>query len=222
MTELLTDPRNDAAGAFEPLLTITAVGFEYYAEWMQFIACLQLQTDPRWVCQLINDGPDDRARGLVELLTGHDRRFTWGETSHRYNDWGHSLRAIGLERATTPYWCTQNADNYLTPAFVELILAEFATVRASARGDIPSDVVLFDCVHNYPNVNARRDPPYSVLDVSLRRNRCDAGTIALRTDLAKQVGWQSVDENSDGDFVEDIRRANPIVWKIPNVLMVHN
>lgn len=200
----------------EPLLTLTVVGYEYREQWRQFIACMKLQTDPRWRCQLINDGPDPEARAIVEPLIANDYRFSWDESPERANCWGHNLRVIGLEATTTPYWGTQNADNYLMPAFVETILG--------AMVGEPYTVCIYPCVHNYPNVNGRPGPPWQVLLVSLRRNRCDAGTIVVRTELARKVGWRSLDANSDGDFVDDVRRSLPAprIRQLEEILVVHN
>lgn len=193
-----------------PELTITVVGFGYEAEWHIMINSLLAQTDDRWVAHLINDGPDKTARKVCESYP--DPRLTYIETPERINDWGHSLRVLGLSLAETPLWATQNADNYVVPRYVEL------TVEAAAHADL----VIFPCVHSYENVNRRGDPPYTVLNVAPRRNRCDAGTIVARTSLAQGVGWRSLDKNSDGDFIEDLMATAPRLATLPNVLMVHN
>lgn len=198
-------------------LTITVVGYGFTHEWHVIINSLLLQTDDRWFAQLINDGPGDEARAICErYVSAHPDRLCYAETPIRHNDYGHSLRRVGLAAATTPLWATQNADNYLMPRYVELVLAAF--------DQSPANLILFPCVHNYEHVNRRGDPPYTVLNVTPRRNRCDAGTIVIESDLARRVGWRSLDKNSDGDFIEDVMavRPQPRCGIIKNVLMVHN
>lgn len=200
-----------------PLLTFTVVGYEYEYEWHCFINSLLLQTDFRWTCQLWNDGPDDKAREIcssyIEEFPDH---FSYTETSSRINDWGHSMRKMGLAITETPYWSTQNADNYLTPVFVEMTIDEMQKKNL--------DFLVFPCVHNYPNVNGRGTPPYSVLSVAPRKNRCDAGSMVVRTELAQKVGWNHFVEVADGLFIDEIMASKPKPnWgQLPNVLMVHN
>lgn len=198
-------------------VTVTVVGYGFTHEWHVVINSLLMQTDDRWFAQLINDGPDPRARAICEpYVAAHPDHLCYVETPERFNNWGHSLRRLGLAATTTPLWATQNADNYVVPRYVELVLDAFEQTRAR--------LVIFPCVHNYERINKPSDPPYSVLQVAPRRNRCDAGTIVIDTALARKVGWLSLDQNSDGDFIEAImeRRPQPRCAVLKNVLMVHN
>lgn len=206
----------------EPKITFTVVGYEYTYEWELFINCLLLQTDSRWQCQLINDGPDDIAKKICsKYVRLYPDKFKFFTSEQRINDWGHSLRNLGLNMANTKYWSTQNADNYLMPTFVEYVLSEFENSNKNGK---PIDIVLFPCVHNYANINNRLDPPYSVLDVSPQKNRCDAGSFVMRTEIAQTVGWNHTFNEADGAFIEDIMslRPAPIVSTLPNIIMVHN
>lgn len=197
------------------LLTITTVGYGYTWEWEVFCGSLILQTDERWFCQLINDGPDPMARAICQrYVKEFPDNFSYQETPKRFNDYGHSLRAIGLAEAETPYWCTQNADNYLVPRFVELTMEAMQT-----RG---WDFCIFPCVHNYENVNGGGEPPYTVLKVQPRTHRCDAGSMVLLTELAQQVGWNHRHETADGSFITEVMLKHPKVGRLDNVLMVHN
>jgi hypothetical protein len=201
-------------------ITFTVVGYEYQHEWEMFINCLLLQTDSRWKCQLINDGPDSVAKRICsKYVKLYPDKFEFLTTKERINDWGHSLRSLGLGMADTKYWSTQNADNYLIPTFVEYVLSEFE--HFSTNRKIP-DMVIFPCVHNYPNINNRGDPPYTVLNVSPRRNRCDAGSFVMRTEIAQSVGWNHTFNEADGAFIEDVMKLKPVVSTLPNILMVHN
>ena len=201
----------------EPLLTITVVGYHYVSEWEVFINSLLLQTDDRWRCDIWNDGPDSIAEKIcMKYVDQYPEHFTFRCTPTRFNDWGHSMRMLGLAETDTKYWATQNADNYLMPTYVEYTLTALENENL--------DLVIFPCVHNYPNVNGRQAPPYMVLDVAPRKNRCDAGTMVLKTRLAQKVGWNHTVEIADGLFIDEIMqtRPSPKVQTLPNILMVHN
>lgn len=238
---------NEDLNAFEivdqqahALITFVVVGYAFDAEWHIMINSLLMQrrftstpspsnpTPPtvpedRWVAYLINDGPDtDAERICSEYVFRHPGHFVYVETPTRFNDWGHTLRGLGLDRCRTPYFCTQNADNYLTPMFVASVIEGFEEPLLTPLGRAHPDVVVFDIVHNYANVNNGGEPPYSVLDVSGRRNRCDAGSMVVRTAVAQNVGWRSLAADSDGTFIDDLVRAHAKVHKIPGVLAVHN
>lgn len=222
-------------------LTFTIVGYGFEAEWHVIINSLLMQrrfTEPpeptnptpptvpedRWVAQLINDGPDPVARRVcMPYVEQYPDRLVYLETPQRFNDWGHTLRILGLARTATPWWNTQNADNYLMPSMVDLTLRQAETRMTTPMGPLPPQIVLFDAVHNYANVNNRQDPPYSVLEVEARRNRCDAGSFIVDTRLAQEVEWRSLASDSDGQFITDLVRAHARVTKVPgSILMAHN
>ena len=201
----------------ETLLTITAVGYHYHFEWEVFLNSLLLQTDPRWKCDIWNDGPDKIAEKIcMEYVNEYPNYFTFRCTPERLNNWGHGMRIMGLAETETKYWATQNADNYLAPTYVEYALKALEKQNA--------DLVIFPCVHNYENVNGQGTPPYSVLKVAPKKNRCDAGSMIVKTELAQKVGWNHTVEIADGFFIDEIMASQPRpkVVTLPNVLMVHN
>jgi hypothetical protein len=71
----------------------------------------------------------------VEVIVMHDGALLDAEaptpvaitcTERRFNDWGHSLRDIGIKRASGDYVLIFNADNVLYPQALEKIAAEIA------------------------------------------------------------------------------------------------
>lgn len=196
------------------MITFTAVGYGYEHEWEVFINSLLLQTNNRWFCQLWNDGPDPIARAIcTSYVEKYPNKFSYQENPKRRNKFGHDMRMRGLNSVATRYWSTQNVDNYLVPVFVEFTLAELE------KG---ADLVVFPCVHNYANVDLKGCPPYSVLDTYPRKLQCDAGSFVVDAVLAKSVGWPSLQNTSDGDFINAIMEREPSWSKLSNVLMVHN
>ena len=72
----------------------------------------------------LHDGPAEAT--LVEQLkslASHDNRFSFVQTPERHNDWGHSLRDVGLERARGRYIIHLNADNVLYPQAMSTLQA---------------------------------------------------------------------------------------------------
>ena len=59
----------------------------------------------------------------------------------RFNDYGHSLRELGLVDAVGDYVLLTNADNYFIAITIEFLNIEIKT-------QVP-DVVMFDMVHSH-------------------------------------------------------------------------
>lgn len=63
-----------------------------------------------------HDGPAPAAlQQRMEHLTAVDARFHFQSTPERHNDWGHSLRDLGIWQARGRYLLHLNADNLLYP-----------------------------------------------------------------------------------------------------------
>jgi len=149
---------------------------------------------------------------VVEKYINQGFPIQYIETDKRYNDFGHSLRAIGLDKSTGYYTNFQNADNYLVPVFVELM------VGAANNGNM--DVSYCDILHNYP-INGEG---YNVLESVFRISSIDMANFIVKTDLAKKVGFNHRSFAADGLFVEDIKTAKPDLKlrKLMRCLIVHN
>lgn len=221
----------------EPLLTIIACTYGHSIHQLRiFLDSLMVQTDPRWVCYLLHDGPP--AGDINRLIcdeyyeTGYHGQSFWDEktgelswikplkihikySKERKNQFGHDLREWGLnEFANTKYLMFQNADNYLIPKAVEGILKTMEPHNL--------DLCLFNILHNYAG-HLWGDPDYVVLDTKPQTNYCDIGSFAIKTELAKKVGFPWRMSHADGVFIEEVMRHKPVTGKISkSVLMVHN
>jgi len=196
-----------------------------------FLHSCMLQEDQRFRVDVYHDGnkldPDFETRrsaseteGLVEDFKDRflDDIFPVSLvcTEQRYNDWGHSLREIGIKNCSTEYLNIQNGDNYLTPLFTRLLLEKAITENL--------DFCYCNILHNYPNVNFDGAGPYNVLNSSPRQDHIDISNFIVRTELAQKVGFTDRSFGADGIFVEKLVKTFPAmrIGKVRSCLSVHN
>lgn len=172
---------------------------------------LVAQTVSEWELLLLHDGPN--ATGLAASLRQlGDPRVRYYESPTRYNDWGHSLRAMGLEQiATEPiegdFVVVTNGDNYYCPGFVETMLRAFE-----------SSVVAVYCpmIHNHYG--------WRLIDSRLEHKWIDCGCLMARRDVAINTGWTSREYSADWSYVSQMigNYGAHRIKRIDNILFVHN
>jgi glycosyltransferase involved in cell wall biosynthesis len=198
-------------------LTIVCVAYRRPQSIQVLLHCFLAQTSQNFRLLVIHDGPDAEMSVLLsEYTSRYPDRIEYIFTETRYDDYGHSLRQLGLEQVSTPFVLFTNDDNYYVPVFVQTVLA--------VAHDKNADIVLYDVVHSHENAGDTIAPPYSVLITEPRMNRFDVGAGVFRTELARAVGWRSRGFAADGVFIEDVLAFKPDVKieKIDQVLFVHN
>lgn len=181
------------------------------------------QTSGDWNMILLHDGSitdqDSQTRAsaiktrrIVEKYQREGFDIEYIESEKRYNDWGHSLRAIGLEKATGTFVHWNNGDNIVLPPFVEVMLGGGFCDNM--------DIVHCDILHNYP-INGKE--PYNVLESRLMLNCIDMANFIIRTDIAKKVGFNHRNFAADGLFIEDVKTQIPTLRqrKLYQCLVVH-
>jgi glycosyltransferase involved in cell wall biosynthesis len=102
-----------------PLFSIIVVHYQGVVSHAAFLRCIKSvrdQTFKDYELIVLHDGPliDDAVDFGVAVEC----------TDRRYNDWGHSLRDIGIRKATGDYILHLNADNLLYSDALEQIKAE--------------------------------------------------------------------------------------------------
>lgn len=221
-------------------LTFVVVTYKRDLHLRAFLSALACQTDLGFDLVVIHDGP---SRTAGETVRKFQRDFLGSvrylETSTRHNDYGHTLREIGLQITDTEYVLISNDDNYYAPLLVETLRNELDTSNAK--------LALLDLIHSYPDVytnrahifwvkvldklkkhgvvlNIGRKSAYSPVHVKPRRGMVDIGSMVVLSSLAKSVGFPWRDYDADGQFAEAImRRVNSRdVIKIPGIFFVHN
>ena len=99
----------------EPYFTIVVAHFEGSVSRQEAVRCLQslyYQKYRNFEIIFIHDGPRNMAWELDEFPPPHDISVRFFHTEERANDYGHSLRDIGIKMARGAYIMLTNADNY--------------------------------------------------------------------------------------------------------------
>lgn len=205
----------------EPELTIVCVSYKRYRNIAVLVNCLLAQTLQNFRLLIIHDGYDAEMDAVLSPYKAlHPEVIDYTFTAQRFNDYGHSLRDIGISAATTDYLLITNDDNYYCPLFVEYI---FAPIHAASQRR--PDVVYCDMIHSHNNPGIRQQPPYQLFETRPERYFIDMGCFIARTDLAKQVGFTDKHHDGDATYFEDLVKAagpDPVLVKVPHVLFVHN
>jgi len=203
---------------------IIAVAYKKYGELRVFVQSWLNQSDRNWILTVIHDGHDDEFVEIMKYFaTIEPDKIDYQCTDIRFNDYGHSLREIGLHSARGDYVLLTNADNYYIPKALEFINAALLEQQSSNV-----DVVMFDMVHSHSNPGRRKLPAYSFFEVSYQRESIDMGAAIVDTDLAKKTGFADKSFDADATYFESVARKKNAggeklsIIKIPSILLVHN
>jgi hypothetical protein len=198
-------------------LTIVCVAYKRYESIPVLIHSLLVQTVKNFKLLILHDAYDEQMDVLLsQYKAQYPAILDYAFTEVRHNDYGHSLREIGIRLTNTPYLLLTNDDNYYCPIFVEKMMQALQTHQA--------DIVLCDMIHSHNNPGGHQQPPYSLLKTAPQPGSVDIGCFIVRTNLAKQVGFRDKGHDGDATFFADILRQNPQirVAKVNQVLFVHN
>ena len=204
-------------------INIIAVAHERIGELKVFVQSMINQTHNNWTLHVIHDGVNDEFCSIMEEYRREKpMQITYECTSERFNDYGHSLREIGLKKATGQYVLITNADNYYAPKTLEFINI------AIKNSDNKPDVIIFDMVHSHRNPGVKKGPRYSYFKVSYKRNFIDMGAAVVETSLAQNAGFSDKSYSADATYFENILNkklengSRLRLTKIPRVCLVHN
>jgi glycosyltransferase involved in cell wall biosynthesis len=198
-------------------MTIVAVTYRQPAALKCFLDSLDCQTLRSFDVIVLHDGPDaESARVVADFAHQSPLRCRWIETPQRFNDYGHSLREIGIAQATGEYVLVTNGDNYYSPRTVEFAL--------QAAGERDLDLVMWDMVHSHARPKPWYRRSYSAFSIFPMRNRADVGAFMVRTAIARAVGFRDKSHDGDATYLEDIMQSRPglRIGKIEKTLLMHN
>ena len=207
----------------ETFLHVMAVCHLRFGELRVFIQSWLNQTDADWCMTILHDGFSAEFEEIMcEYATLHPNRFTYYATSHRYNDYGHTLRELGLSFKIGSYTLLTNADNYFIPRSVEFLKREVASY-ATSTSCMPH-VVLFDMVHSHCNPGRTIAPPYSFFEVSFEPFKIDMSSAIVDSSLASTVGFDDKSHGGDQTFFNSIKSSvsELHIAKVNSILLVHN
>ena len=178
-----------------------------------FINSIKAQTSSNWRLLLIHDGLNEELfndlntngyleKGKVEFI----------ESSSRQGKYGHPNRALALQKyVSNEYVLLTNGDNYYTPTMVEDVL------------NCSEDFIYFDCVHSHKLLFVNnKGLGYGHLNATLQNSRIDMGCVVVKTDIAKQAGFNHDDFAADWYYFQEILKIKPRVKKINKILFTHN
>lgn len=174
---------------------------------------------------------DARCKTPREVIFSHDGRFQGLRNDHinamlnedyfssplviqnpQQGGVGHHTRGPGIERATGEWVVCTNADNYFMQGWL-------CSLRRAITEHPNAGLVYWDCINNlwtWTNYGGSK----------LTRGHIDLSCAAIRTDIAKEVGFPY--RNYDGDF-DYIRDCSRLAFKkrlkavyLKETLSVHN
>ena len=141
--------------------------------------------------RIYHDGPTSRPLPDVDQF-GFEYSFI--ETKTRYNDWGHSLRDLGIREAKGKYILHFNPNNILYPDVLEGI---------STLDDdiIICPIILEGTVRTNKGMLRTHNPQHKVLMDAYPpvHQNIDAMQLVMKTDLWRKFGgWYDKSEQADG------------------------
>lgn len=210
---------NRAATAGRKELTVVCVSYQRYLNIPILIHSFLTQTLQNFKLLIIHDGADERMEAvLAPYKRDYPELIDYQFTAQRYNDYGHSLRDIGIRQVDTEYVLITNDDNYYCPRFLEYM---FGPVHAQTPRP---DIVMCDMVHSHNQPGGRPQPPYRFFETYPQNASVDIGCFIARSALAKQAGFRDKGFDGDATYFEDLVRVagKPRIVKVDHVLFVHN
>jgi glycosyltransferase involved in cell wall biosynthesis len=198
-------------------ITIICVAYKRYKTIHVLINSILCQTLDNWKLLVIHDGPDEKMKSILERYADENENIEFMFTETRYNDYGHTLRDMGIQMADTEFLMLTNDDNYYMPVFLEYM---FNSIRANNL-----DFVLCDMIHSHNNPGVYIQQPYNLFKSFPKLNYIDIGNFIVKTSIAKDVGFKDRSFGADGIFVEQIRMRygeRLRIGKVTNILFVHN
>ncbi len=202
-----------------------------------FIESILQQSYRDWELLIIHDGPNKREYDKKIIEKYKDIRIKSWETEKRYNDWGHTLRDIGINEANGEYIIICNADNILYKNCLAILHAYSLWPKRNVKvGEkdfiINPDLLIYGVqmmgVFNLINSNgfSRRKGLETQERLILpgwppNKYRIDAMQLVAKKEIwVKNGGWKYKHEESDGDLIEELT-TNSGYMMVPEILGEH-
>lgn len=210
--------RRNEQQAHAKRLFIVVVAYKQALALDCLLASLRCQTMQNFDVLVLHDGPDAESRAVVERhMSSEGQSYFYEESEVRFNDWGHTLRNMGVRRADREFVLITNGDNYYSPKFVQTM---FEAIDAGKL-----DMALCNMVHSHIGPDQTRAPPNYPMQVFPVRFHCDIGSVIARTSLAQVHGFRDRAHDADATYLEDMLRSGEgsmAIGKVSRTLLVHN
>ena len=198
-------------------ITIVCVSYKRYQLVPILIHCFLAQTLQNFKLLILHDGYDaEMEKIFIEFKTKNPTTFDYYFSEERFNDYGHSLRDIGIKMADTEYLLITNDDNYYCPDFLEIMFNAIKQTGAS--------IAMCDMVHGHNNPGGRQQLPHTFFETAPQKNSVDMGCFITKTSFAKKVGFRDKTYAGDATYFEDLISVagDAKFVKIHQVLFYHN
>ena len=173
--------------------------------------------------RVYHDGPLNRP---LPDLDQFGFEYTFKETKKRYNDWGHSLRDLGIREAQGDYIVHFNPDNLLYKDGLQGIVETISYMRDFGETKIIiSPIVLEGCIR-HPHTSAL----YRTRDVNHRIildgfpaiiNNIDCMQLVATKQIWLSIGgWYDKSETSDGIIYQKLLEGRSRIYS-SKLLGVH-
>ncbi len=201
-----------------PTLTIVCVAYKAHQETLTFVHSILNQKHQNFKLIVIHDGFDKKTEELLEPIAKENPdTFELVFTNKRYNDYGHSLREIGIKRASTKYILITNHDNYYNPHFTQYMLSQ-EVVKTDP------DLIICNMTHGHIGAGITNNPKCDNFKTLPIRDFIDIGCFIAKTKNAKAVGFRDKSFAGDATYFEDLLslKNKPSIIKLETTLLVHN
>lgn len=192
--------------------SIVVVAYRRYERIPCLMHSLLAQTYSDYEVIVIHDGHDDRHTEAMKPFIDNPK-VTYFQTPIRYNDWGHSLRNIGLTMVKGDFVINTNDDNYYVPVWLDEL-----NKAISSQEDC--NFVYYQMVSNHNNSKHHNQKSYGVLIPRIELNWIDMGQFTVKRDVIQKYQFLKVNE-ADGHLIESMKHELKPVY-IDKVLFVHN
>ena len=203
-------------------LTVGVVTYSQNFLLKTLINCFESQTDDSWKMIILHDGPinTDLYRSLVNNNYLKNKKIILLTSDTRYNDYGHSLRNLILDKYVTTSWLLlTNGDNYYAPIFVENMMEEI-------EKDDEICMIAYPAILHDSGNPLKPDKMYNVAkEPHLSVGGIDMGQFILRKEVATRFRINPT-IIGDGEFclkcVRYIKSQNKKIYRTYSVDFVHN
>lgn len=202
----------------EKQLTIVCVAYKRYNEIQCLLYSLLSQKIQNFKVMVLHDGYDQKMDDILSRFSSENPGFMDVIFSTvRHNDYGHSLREIGIQKTTTEYVLVTNDDNYYSPLLTQYVFNEVVMNKSP-------DIVMWNMSHGHDLPGESSQPPAYFFNTLPTRKYIDIGCFIAKTDLAQRAGFADHAFDADATYFEHLRAAaeHTTIMKLPAVLLVHN
>jgi glycosyltransferase involved in cell wall biosynthesis len=193
-----------------PKFSIIIVAYKRYNELKCLLYSLLSQSFQDFEIIIIHDGFDKYHKLLFNNFE-NDNRIKYIQTNIRYNDWGMSLRNIGLDIANGDWIINTNDDNYYTPNWLK-------EINNNIHDSI--NFIYYDAVLSHNNLLNHNKKDYGLLIPQIKHSHIDMGQFVVKSDIIKKYKFESI-APADGVLIEEMKHELKPEY-INKILFVHN